>query len=170
MPVASPAAGASALRGARLLRVSRPLSGPGATVGTNFKNSADLAIAGTVVNVAFAVALLVAFRERCRRTAHPIVDPALFRHRPFTVANLSQFGTQTAIFAWFFITPLFLVNVWHYSALAGGTAVAIGMIVSFVSIPVGQYSDRHGYRGVLVAGGLPVSVMVKVLAAAEVIV
>jgi EmrB/QacA subfamily drug resistance transporter len=101
-----------------------------------------------------AVVLLVAFRERSRRAAHPIVDPALFRHRPFTVANVSQFGTQTAIFAWFFITPLFLVNVWHYSALSAGSSVAIGMVVSFVSIPVGHHSDRHGYRKVLVTGGL----------------
>ncbi|MDG2111211.1 MAG: MFS transporter, partial [Actinomycetota bacterium] len=51
-------------------------------------------------------------------------------------------------------TPLFLINVWGYSALGGGSAVAIGMIVSFVSIPVGHYSDRHGYRGVLILGGL----------------
>jgi len=101
-----------------------------------------------------AVALLAAFRERSRRAAFPIVDPALFRHRTFTIANVSQFGTQTAIFAWFFITPLFLVNVWHYSALSAGSSVAIGMVVSFVSIPVGHHSDRHGYRKVLVTGGL----------------
>ena len=91
---------------------------------------------------------------RCSRTTFPLLDLQLFRDRRFTVANLSQAGTQLAIFAWFFTTPLFLINVWHYSALAGGTAVAIGMIASFVSVPVGHWSDRHGYRGVLIVGGL----------------
>jgi EmrB/QacA subfamily drug resistance transporter len=101
-----------------------------------------------------AVALLVAFLRRCARAASPLLDLSLFTYRTFAVANLSQAGTQMAIFSWFFTTPLFLVNVWGYSALAGGGAVAIGMIASFVSIPVGHWSDRHGYRGVLVAGGL----------------
>lgn len=104
--------------------------------------------------LAGAVALALAFRARCRRTAHPILDLALFAHRPFAVANLSQAGTQSAIFTWFFVSPLFLINVWGYSALAGGSSVAIGMAVSFVSIPVGHWSDRHGYRTVLVLGGV----------------
>ena len=88
------------------------------------------------------------------RSASPLVDLGLFSHRTFSLANLSQAGTQLAINAWFFTTPLFLINVWGYSALGGGAAVAIGMVVSFVSIPVGHWSDRHGYRGVLSLGGL----------------
>jgi MFS family permease len=110
---------------------------------------------GAVVGVLVASVLLVAAMVwRCARTSSPLLDLQLFRDRRFTVANLSQAGTQLAIFAWFFTTPLFLINVWHYSALAGGSAVAIGMIASFVSIPVGHWSDRHGYRGMLIAGGL----------------
>ncbi len=109
------------------------------------------AVAGSLI---VSVVLSALFGWRCTRTAAPLVDFGLFRHRRFALANLSQAGTQLAIMAWFFTTPLFLINVWGYSALAGGSAVAVGMIVSFVSIPVGQYSDRHGYRGVLVAGGL----------------
>lgn len=101
-----------------------------------------------------AVVLSAGFVLRCARAAAPLVDLHLFRHAPFALANLSQAGTQLAIMAWFFTTPLFLINVWHYSALAGGGAVAIGMIVSFVSVPVGHYSDRHGYRSVLIVGGL----------------
>ncbi len=105
------------------------------------------ALIGSVVGSAL-------FLWRCSRAAAPLVDLGLFRHRPFALANLSQAGTQLAIMAWFFTTPLFLINVWGYSALGGGTAVAVGMVVSFVSVPVGHYSDRHGYRGVLVVGGL----------------
>ena len=100
------------------------------------------------------VVLLTIFFGWCHRSADPLLDLTLFNDRRFATANLSQAGTQMAIFVWFFTTPLFLINVWHYSALAGGTAVAIGMIASFVSMPVGHWSDRHGYRRVLIAGGL----------------
>lgn len=109
------------------------------------------AVAGSLVASAGLVAAMV---WRCSRTTFPLLDLRLFGDRRFTVANLSLAGTQLAIFAWFFTTPLFLINVWGYSALAGGTAVAIGMVASFVSVPVGHWSDRHGYRGVLVVGGL----------------
>ena len=107
-----------------------------------------------VLALALSVALAVTFLVRCDRAASPLVNLGLFRDRKFALANLSQAGTQFAINAWFFTTPLFLINVWGYSALAGGTAVAIGMVVSFVSIPIGHWSDRHGYRGVLALGGV----------------
>ncbi len=107
-----------------------------------------------VLALALSVALAVTFLLRCDRAASPLVDLGLFRDQRFALANLSQAGTQFAINAWFFTTPLFLINVWGYSALAGGTAVAIGMVVSFVSVPVGHWSDRHGYRGVLALGAV----------------
>ena len=109
---------------------------------------------GLGIAAAVCVVLLAWFFVRCARSANPLLDLSLFRHRPFATANLSQAGTQMAIFSWFFTTPLFLINVWEYSAFAGGSAVAIGMLISFVSIPVGRYSDRAGYRHVLVAGGV----------------
>lgn len=109
---------------------------------------------GVVSAFVLAVAAFAAFILRCLNVASPLVDLELFGIRTFSLANLSQAGTQLAINAWFFTTPLFLINVWGYSALAGGSAIAIGMIVSFVSIPVGHWSDRNGYRGVLGLGGL----------------
>lgn len=108
-----------------------------------------------VLGVAAAcVVLLAVFFTWCHRSANPLLDLTLFEDRRFATANLSQAGTQMAIFTWFFTTPLFLINVWGFSALAGGAAVAIGMVASFVSIPVGSWSDRHGYKRVLIAGGL----------------
>ena len=109
---------------------------------------------GVELSAAAAAVVTAVFLHRCMRAASPLVDLGLFRHRPFAVANLSQAGTQLAIMAWFLTTPLFLINVWGYSALVGGTAVAVGMVASFVSIPVGRWSDSHGYRTVLAAGGV----------------
>jgi hypothetical protein len=163
---------ASLLLGPRVLHESAPANrdeGAGIDVVSTIVGTAGIALftlailqgprwgwaSGAVIgSLVASVVLVAAMVWRCARTTSPLLDLALFRDRRFTVANLSQAGTQLAIFAWFFTTPLFLINVWHYSALAGGTAVAIGMVVSFVSIPVGHWSDRHGYRGVLVVGGL----------------
>ena len=110
--------------------------------------------AAVLAALVLAVGLSAAFVVRCVRAASPLVDLHLFGDRRFALANLSQAGTQLAIMAWFFTTPLFLINIWGYSALAGGAAVTIGMVVSFVSVPVGHWSDRRGYRGVLILGGL----------------
>ncbi|MDA3040916.1 MAG: DHA2 family efflux MFS transporter permease subunit [Actinomycetota bacterium] len=113
-----------------------------------WRSAAVLVVAGV------CVLLLAVFFAWCHRAANPLLDLTLFSDRRFAVANLSQAGTQMAIFTWFFTTPLFLINVWDFSALAGGVAVAIGMVASFVSVPVGSWSDRHGYKRVLIVGGL----------------
>jgi len=142
----------------------RPIDAIGTVVGTAGVGALTFAVlqgprwgwtsSGVGIAAAACVVLLAWFFLRCARSENPLLDLSLFRHRPFATANLSQAGTQMAIFSWFFTTPLFLINVWEYSAFAGGSAVAIGMLISFVSIPVGKYSDRAGYRHVLVAGGV----------------
>ncbi len=167
-----PIAAVALLAGPRVLTEDRPGPGAdapridlaGAAVGTTGTALAILGLlqgprwgwtSGSVVGCGVAAAVLLAgFLWRCTRIDHPLVDLGVLSRRTFVAANLSQAGTQMAIFVWFFTTPLFLINVWRYSALAGGSAVAVGMGVSFVSIPVGHWSDRHGYKQVLIVGGL----------------
>ena len=67
---------------------------------------------------------------------------------------MSQLGSQFSIFALFFWVPLFLSNVWDWSPSGIGWVLAIPLVVSLISLPVGHYADRRGYRGVLVLGGL----------------
>lgn len=101
-----------------------------------------------------AVLLLALFAMHTRRHEHPLVSPTLFADRRFLWATVSQLATQVGIFAWFFSMPLFLANVWGWSTLAGGLAMAVPMLISFNSVQAGRYADRRGYRPVLVAGGL----------------
>src|SRR5690606_5597196 len=44
--------------------------------------------------------------------------------------------------------------LWGWSSAGVGWAVAVPLVVSFNSMPIGRFADRHGYRGVLVVGGL----------------
>jgi hypothetical protein len=104
--------------------------------------------------LAAAVALGLLFVLRCRRTRYPLLRLDLFADRPYLVASISQLGSQFSIFAFFFWTSLFLQNVWGWSASTVGWVVALPLAISMSSMQVGRYADRHGYRGLLVIGGL----------------
>ena len=104
--------------------------------------------------VAVALLLGALFVWRCSTFRAPLLRLDIFRHRRFTIATVNQLGSQFAIFAFFFWMPLFLINVWGWSAAGVGWAVAIPLVMSMNSVPIGRFADRHGYRGVLVVGGL----------------
>jgi len=101
-----------------------------------------------------ALVLLLLFGVRVTRHRYPLIRPELFADRRYVWALISQTATQTAIFAWFFSMPLFLVNVWGWSTIESGLAMAVPMLLSFNSVLAGRYADRHGYRMVLSTGGL----------------
>jgi EmrB/QacA subfamily drug resistance transporter len=108
----------------------------------------------TLTTLAAALALGALFVWRCRTTAHPLLRLEIFGQRRFLVATVSQLGTQLGVFAFFFSTPLFLVNVWGWSTSGVGWALAVPLVVSFTSVATGRFADRSGYRGVLALGGL----------------
>jgi EmrB/QacA subfamily drug resistance transporter len=101
-----------------------------------------------------AVVVLVLFVLRCRRAAAPLLRLELLSRRSFLAATSSQLGSQLAIYAFFFWAPLFLTNVWGWSASAVGWVTAVPLVASFSSLPIGRYADRNGFRGLLVIGGL----------------
>ena len=101
-----------------------------------------------------AALTLLGFGVHTKRHPHPLVRPQLFEDRRYLWATVSGLATQVAIFAWFFSMPLFLANVWGWSTVEAGVAMAIPMLVSFNSVPSGRYADRRGYRPVLALGGL----------------
>src|SRR5262249_19597642 len=56
-------------------------------------------------------------------------------------------------FGWLVLMPSFLEDVWGYSPLAAGFALALSPVLSGVVSPIaGRAADRIGHRG-LVAGG-----------------
>ncbi len=101
-----------------------------------------------------AVVLLLLFGVRVARHRYPLIRPELFADQRYLWALISQTGTQTAVFAWFFSMPLFLANIWGWSTIETGLVMAVPMLLSFNSVLVGRYADRHGYRMVLSTGGL----------------
>jgi MFS family permease len=67
------------------------------------------------------------------------------------VARLSQAG----FFGFFFSIPLLLIDVWGWTTLEAGLAIAFNQFISaIVGLPAGRRSDRDGHTGVIVIGGL----------------
>ena len=115
-------------------------------------NSWGWVSASSLVVFGGSALLLPWFLYRSATSDTPLLSLAAFRDRRFSVATLAQMGTQLGIFAWFFGTPLFLQNVWDWSTVDAGWALASAMVLGVISVPAGRWADRNGYRTVLVVG------------------
>ena len=92
-----------------------------------------------------------------RSRAHPstLLDLNLFRVRSYASASLVSVLSQAAFFSFFFSIPLFLIDVWGWSTLEAGLAVALNQsAAATVGISAGRRADRTGHVGVVTGGGI----------------
>ncbi len=114
---------------------------------------------GIVASLAVGVLSLVVFVVHERRTREPMLHPALFRRRNFTVGNLQTLVMYAAIAIVFFFLVIFLQQAAGYTALQAGLATLPTTLIMFVlSRRFGALADSHGPRlfmglGPLVAAG-----------------
>lgn len=82
-------------------------------------------------DLAFAGSLLAAmyFWFRSGRHEAPVIDPALLRIRSFRYANLAMIAFNAAFGAGLLLAILWLQQVWGYSALRTGIAIAAGPVM-----------------------------------------
>lgn len=118
-------------------------------------NSWGWGSAETVASLAGAGLLLGAVVARSRRHPRPIVDLALMRIPSFRQGTLGTLLFASAFFSMILGNILFLTEVWGYSVLSAGLAVAPGPLASaIVAGPAGRLADRVGHRAVIVPGTL----------------
>ncbi|HLY22209.1 MAG TPA: MFS transporter [bacterium] len=99
---------------------------------------------------AAAAALLPFWMLRAR---NPLVPPALFHSRNFTVTNLSTLVIYAALSATFYYLTLFLQGTLGYSASAAGIATIPGAIFMALFSPrFGALAARYGSRWFMAAG------------------
>jgi EmrB/QacA subfamily drug resistance transporter len=89
------------------------------------------------------------------RAPNPLVPPALFRSRNFTVANLSTLLVYAALSVTFYYLVLFLQGTLGYSAVAAGVATVPGaLFMALFSARFGTLAARYGARWFMTAGPL----------------
>jgi EmrB/QacA subfamily drug resistance transporter len=87
------------------------------------------------------------------RARDPIVPPALFRSRNFTVTNLSTLVIYAALAAVFYYLTLMLQGTLGYSAAGAGIATLPGaLFMALFSPRFGALAQRYGPRWFLAAG------------------
>ncbi len=111
----------------------------------------------TGVLAAFAVAIVLGgvFAVSSARHHSPVVDPALLHAPNFTLASANSLVFQIAFAGMLLSVTLWAQNVWGWSALRTGLAIAPGpLLVPFVAIAAGRIIGRVGAGPVIAAGGL----------------
>ena len=102
---------------------------------------------------AAAAAALAGVAVRSTRHPAPVVEPALLRPRATRAADASVFLFSMAFFPLLLASVLFMTEVWGYSALEAGLAIAPGpLMVALLSWPAGSLAGRLGPRRLVVPG------------------
>jgi EmrB/QacA subfamily drug resistance transporter len=109
--------------------------------------------ARTLAGFAVAAAGLALFAHRTRHHPSPVIEPALLRVRAFAWSNATALLFSVAFGAGMLSVILWMQDVWHYSALRTGFAVAPGPL----RVPVfAALSQRVAHRipvGVIAGAG-----------------
>jgi EmrB/QacA subfamily drug resistance transporter len=109
----------------------------------------------TISAVTAGVVVLVIFIFQQRQTQAPVLDLELFKIRNFAWGNSATLTFSMAFTAMFFSSILFLTQVWDYSTITAGLAVAPGPLIVATLAPVmGTLAGRIGQRPMLITGGL----------------
>jgi EmrB/QacA subfamily drug resistance transporter len=102
-----------------------------------------------------AVVLLVAFVLWELRTAHPMLDPRLFRLPGVRAGSLGIVALFFALFGLFYINAQYLQDVKGYSALLTGVCILpVAVVMPIASARSTQLAARLGARTTIVAGML----------------
>jgi EmrB/QacA subfamily drug resistance transporter len=108
---------------------------------------------GTLLRLAGAVILLIAFLAIERRQRHPLMPFSIFRLRTLRGANVVGLLIGMSLFSMFFFISLYLQDVLRYSPIHTGIAylpLAVGIILSAGA--ASQLVTRLGFKAPLIAG------------------
>jgi len=107
----------------------------------------------TLLRLAGAAVLLIAFLAIELRQRHPLMPFTIFRLRTLRGANIVGLLIGMSLFSMFFFISLYLQNVLHYSPIKAGISylpLAVGIILSAGA--ASQLVTRLGFKPPLIAG------------------
>jgi MFS family permease len=98
---------------------------------------------------------LAAFVRRSSTHPAPVIELALLRIRPVAIGNAAAMVFFAGFAAMLLGAVLFLTEVWGYSIVRAGLAIAPGPLVAAITAaPAGRIAARYGPRLPAVVGGL----------------
>ncbi|GAA4482148.1 MFS transporter [Rhodococcus olei] len=106
-----------------------------------------------LVAFALAAAAVAWFVQRTRTHRTPLIEPDLFRVRSFAWSNAAALTFSATFAAGLLAVVLWLQQVWAYSALATGLAVAPGPLIVPLFAAAGQVLSRRLRAGVVTTIG-----------------
>jgi EmrB/QacA subfamily drug resistance transporter len=116
-------------------------------------------------SLAAGALLLLGFVVEERRSAAPMMPPALFGSRSFSGVNLLTLLLYGALGGAFFFLPFLLIQAHGFSAAAvGAVYLPFTLLLAALSRWSGGLVDRYGARGPLIIGPLVVGVGFALLA------
>src|SRR5919201_1856557 len=119
----------------------------------------------TLLSLAVGAAALIAFAVRELTTAAPLLELHVFRSRDFSLAIVTQWVGQAALFGALFLVPLFLQQVRGYGAFDTGLFTLPQALAAAVVMPIGgRLFDRIGARVPVILGLVLVTISTWFLA------
>nr|WP_315591708.1 DHA2 family efflux MFS transporter permease subunit [uncultured Cupriavidus sp.] len=117
-------------------------------------NEAGWTSTQTLVQLGAAIVLMLAFLVIESRVPHPLMRLRMFALRNVATANVVGVLWAAALFAWFFISALYMQRVLHYSAMQVGLAfLPANLIMAAFSLGLSaRIVMRFGIRAPLSAG------------------
>jgi EmrB/QacA subfamily drug resistance transporter len=108
----------------------------------------------TVAALGGGAIALALFGLHCARARNPLIDRELFRLRPLIGASVVALFYMAAFGGMLLSRVLWAQDVWHWSALSTGLAIAPGpiMVPLFSFLVAGRLTVRFGAAAVIAAG------------------
>jgi EmrB/QacA subfamily drug resistance transporter len=105
-----------------------------------------------LTGVAISAALAILFVRRSVRHPAAVIEPSLLAERGFGFASLATLAFFAAFAATLVSSVLFLTDIWRFSVLQAGLALAVGPITA--AVVAGLASRRAGRMAPGLVGGL----------------
>lgn len=124
----------------------------------------------TLIQLGIAIVLMIAFVVIESRVAHPLMPLRMFALRNVATANVVGVLWAAALFAWFFISALYMQRVLHYNAMQMGLAfLPANIIMAAFSLGLSaRLVMRFGIRAPLTFGLLLAAIGLMLFARAPV--